>query len=69
MHFNAHVAQSAERRLGKAEVVGSIPIMSSNYIHLEMQNRIEKDFEQRVAYYENKMVSYLGKAEKSVEFI
>ena len=26
----AHVAQSAERRLGKAEVVGSIPIVSSN---------------------------------------
>ena len=28
-HFNAHVAQSVECRLGKAEVVGSIPIVSS----------------------------------------
>ena len=28
-YTSAHVAQSAERRLGKAEVVGSIPIMSS----------------------------------------
>ena len=29
-HMSAHVAQSAERRLGKAEVVGSIPIVSSS---------------------------------------
>ena len=28
--MSAHVAQSAERRLGKAEVVGSIPIVSSS---------------------------------------
>ena len=27
--YTAHVAQSVERRLGKAEVVGSIPIVSS----------------------------------------
>ena len=27
--MSAHVAQSVERRLGKAEVVGSIPIVSS----------------------------------------
>lgn len=28
----AHVAQSAERRLGKAEVTGSIPVMGSIFV-------------------------------------
>lgn len=37
LRFNAHVAQPVERRLGKAEVVGSSPIMSSNYILFSMQ--------------------------------
>lgn len=54
-----------ESKQNKYCILDVVAKVEGCYIHLEMQNRIEKDFEQRVTYYENKMVSYLGKSGES----
>ena len=54
LRFNAHVAQPVERRLGKAEVVGSIPIVSS---------KIKKEKTLGKVYYNFKGGIFNGKRE------
>ena len=51
-----------ESRQNKYCIFDVIAKAKNKYIHLEMQQKVEADFEERVEYYDDKKVSYLAKA-------